>query len=224
MTIFIQYLCMETIILASSSPRRKEILRSLSLPFTILHPDIDESVCDHLAPEHRVVALAEKKALAGMAMLERETDTGAAVPERDKKPRLLLSADTLVAFNRSGKWKTIGKPADRAEAKAMLAYMAGKTHTVFSGLCLLDLDSGIRHTACSSTKVRFAPMSEREIEGYLDTEEWRGAAGAYRVQGCGSCFIEAMKGSWSCVVGLPIRELYGILIDADYDFGATGRT
>jgi len=207
---------METVLLASSSPRRKEILRSLSIPFMPIHPDIDESVCDYLDPDHRVVALAEKKALAGETLLRLHHAV-------EDHPRLLLAADTLVAFHLPKTWKTIGKPKDRDEAKSMLSYMAGKTHTVFSGLCLLDLKEGKRLTSCSSTTVRFSRMSEAEIETYLDAEEWRGAAGAYRVQGRGSCFIESLKGSWSCVVGLPIRELYGMLNAAGYDFGAAGR-
>jgi septum formation protein len=208
---------MEKIILASSSPRRKEILASLGLPFMPLHPDIDEAVCDHLDPEYRVVALAEKKAAAGLDLL-------GFAGKKNENPRLLLAADTLVAFHLSGGWKTIGKPRDRDEARTMLFYMEGRTHWVFSGLCLLDILNGRRRTALSSTKVRFSPMSEMEIERYLDTDEWRGAAGAYRVQGAGSCFISSLKGSWSCVVGLPIRELYDILRDADYDFGVTGRS
>ena len=204
---------METIILASSSPRRKEILRSLSIPFIPIHPDIDESVCDCLEPDLRVVALAEKKALAGWEQVraQKSAETGA---------RFLLAADTLVAFHLPKTWKTIGKPEDRVEAREMLSYMEGKTHTVFSGLCLLDLENGTRLTAYSKTAVRFSGMTEEEIEDYLDSGEWRGAAGAYRVQGRGSCFIESMKGSWSCVVGLPIRELYGILTSAGYEFGA----
>lgn len=208
---------MEKIILASSSPRRKEILASLALPFIAIHPDIDESICDHLDPEYRVVALAEKKAAAGLDLIKPKA-------EASESPRLLLAADTLVAFHRARGWKTIGKPSDRDEARTMLQYMEGRTHWVFSGLCLLDTGTGRRYTALASTKVRFSAMNEAEIEGYLDSGEWEGAAGAYRVQGAGSCFIASLHGSWSCVVGLPIRELYGILRDADYDFGVTGRT
>ncbi|PKL06529.1 MAG: septum formation protein Maf [Spirochaetae bacterium HGW-Spirochaetae-9] len=208
---------METIILASSSPRRKEILASLNLPFIPIHPDIDEAVCDHLDPAYRVIALAEKKSAAGLALLESEE-------KESELPRLLLAADTLVAFHHARGWKTIGKPRDRDEARSMLLYMEGRTHRVFSGLCLLDVRNGRRHTTLATTKVRFSNMSGMEIERYLDTGEWEGAAGAYRVQGAGSCFITSLVGSWSCVVGLPIRELYGILRDADYDFGVTGRS
>lgn len=208
---------MEKIILASSSPRRKEILASLAVPFITIHPDIDETICDHIDPEYRVLALAEKKAAAGLDLL-------GTIEKKDGWPRLLLAADTLVAFHLSRGWKTIGKPRDRDEARTMLHYMEGHTHRVFSGLCLLDTRKGERHSVLSSTKVRFSSMSGMEIERYLDTGEWEGAAGAYRVQGAGSCFISSLQGSWSCVVGLPIRELYGILRDADYDFGVTGRS
>ncbi len=187
------------------------------MPFITLHPDIDESVYDHLDPEFRVVALAEKKAFAGIDLLKTEAKAARSI-------RLLLAADTLVAFRRARGWKTIGKPGDRDEARMMLKYMEGRTHWVFSGLCLIDMLTGWRHTALASTSVRFSAMDDAEIERYLDSGEWEGAAGAYRIQGAGSCFIEAMKGSWSCVVGLPIRELYGILRDADYDFGVTGRS
>ena len=214
---------METIILASSSPRRKEILRSLSVPFDVVHPDIDESTCDHLEPEHRVVALAERKAIAGLALLGRAPDKDAPAASTPPLPRLLLASDTLVALSRSGAWQTIGKPADRDEARAMLRHLEGRTHTVFTGLCLADTGTGNRSTICATTSVRFAAMSSAEIERYLDCEEWRGAAGAYRLQGRGSCFIEQVRGSWSCVVGLPIRELYGMLRNAGYDFGDAGR-
>ncbi len=229
---------METIILASSSPRRKEILRSLSVPFEVVHPDIDESTCDNLEPEYRVVALAERKAIAGLSLLARTPDARSpqgtpevsGLPYADGRraadsalPRLLLASDTLVALRRSKAWQAIGKPADRDEARAMLRRLAGRAHTVFTGLCLAEIGTGNRSTVCATTTVRFAAMSDTEIERYLDCEEWRGAAGAYRLQGRGSCFIEQVRGSWSCVVGLPIRELYGMLKGAGYDFGEAGR-
>ena len=214
---------METIILASSSPRRKEILRSLSVPFDVIHPDIDETTCDQLEPEHRVVALAERKAIAGLALLAQAPGMDASGTSASPRPRLLLASDTLVALRRAGAWRTIGKPADRDEARSMLHQLEGRTHTVFTGLCLAETGSGSRSTICATTSVRFAAMSDAEIERYLDCEEWRGAAGAYRLQGRGSCFIEQVRGSWSCVVGLPIRELYGMLKDAGYDFGDAGR-
>lgn len=195
---------MERIILASSSPRRSEILTSLGISFVQLHPEIDESVCDSLVPELRVAALAELKALAAR-------DIAASLPGLQAGPEYILAADTLVALRRGAVWKTIGKPQDREDAAAMLRELAGKTHSVFTGLCLLERKSGRRQTSTCASSVRFATLSDDEIDGYLDTGEWNGAAGAYRIQGFGSCIVEELKGSWSCVVGLPIRELYAML-------------
>lgn len=219
---------METILLASSSPRRKEILQSLSIPFAVLHPDIDESVLDHLAPDKRVVALAAEKARAGKSLLETTKEWAdcrvygsghdPAAEALSSPPRLILAADTLVTLPSGTDWKTIGKPEDRARARAMLQFLSGKTHIVFTGLCVVDTIANRLFTALSESSVSFAAMNEKEIECYLDCDEWQGAAGAYRVQGRGSLFIETIHGSWSGVMGLPIRELYGILKDAEYDF------
>lgn len=195
---------MERIILASSSPRRSEILASLGISFVQLHPEIDESVCDSLVPELRVAALAELKALAALQM-------ASTLPELDAGPEHILAADTLVALRHGRTWKTIGKPLDREDAGTMLRALAGKTHSVFTGLCLLDRTGRHRQTSTCESRVRFSTLTEEEIEGCLDTGEWKGAAGAYRIQGFGSCIVEELKGSWSCVVGLPIRELYAML-------------
>jgi len=104
------------------------------------------------------------------------------------------------------------------EARSMLALLEGKTHRVYSGLSLLNSETGSRDSMVSCTKLRFATMSDREIETYIASGEWQDAAGAYRIQGQASYFIESIEGSWSCVMGLPIRELYGILGRAGYDF------
>jgi septum formation protein len=129
-----------------------------------------------------------------------------------------------VALRRGTAWKTIGKPQDRTEAGAMLRELAGKTHSVFTGLCLLERKSGRRQISTSASTVRFSGLSEDEIEGCLDTGEWKGAAGAYRIQGFGSCIVEELKGSWSCVVGLPIRELYAMLGSAGIEIMQPHRT
>lgn len=199
---------MEPILLASSSPRRRELLSDMGIHCTVFAPDIDESVHDHEIPAVRVVRLAEEKAHAALRRLK--TDTGF---------RLLLAADTLVAVEESdGTWTTEGKPTDRADAGGMLLRLAGKTHVVFSGICLADRETGIFRTRLSETRVSFARLDPAEIEAYLDTGEWEGAAGAYRLQGRGSFIIERIEGSWSGVVGLPLRELYGILNEAGYRF------
>lgn len=203
---------METIILSSSSPRRKEILRSLSIPFICVHPDIEEENHNHLEPPERVVRLAVEKAAAGAARYGSLAHAGADMP------RFVLGADTLVAFRFPDRWETIGKPGNRDEARDMLAYQSGRKQIVFTGICLRELSGERQWTALSESEVVFAPMSPGEIEAYLDSGEWRGCAGAYQVQGRGSCFIQDMRGSCSGVMGLPIRELYGILTGAGYSW------
>lgn len=202
----------EPIILASESLRRSAILESLHIPFQKMVPSIDESVFDHLEPGERVRALATAKAQRGVALWQEKQ--AEARPADD--PRFVLGADTLVAFHDEGGWLTIGKPADEREAFDMLSMEAGKRQYVFSGLCLLDMECDLPHLALSVSEVRFSPMTSEDIEWYLGFGEWRGAAGAYRIQGVGSYFIEEIKGSFSGVMGLPIRELYGILRESGY--------
>ena len=160
------------------------------------------------------MALAEAKARQGLSLL-------AASPA--EHPRFILAADTLVAFKLPSGWHTIGKPISKLDAHRMLIMESGKTQTVYTGLHFLNTITGISHSAFSETKVTFCTMSEDEVDFYLDTGEWQGAAGAYRVQGIGSLFISSIVGSWSGVVGLPIHELYGILKAANYDFSNRSR-
>lgn len=232
---------MERLILASSSPRRKELLESLSIPFVPFSPDLDETIYDNLDPEFRVRALAEAKAMAvGKSLLAdscpmasfggQSSFVGQASAEGEVRPagqpssggypppRLVVAADTLVVLGSGSRKKVIGKPATIEEARSMLKSLQGGTHRVYSGLCLLNLETGGRESAVACTKLRFAPMSDREVEAYLASGEWLGAAGAYRIQGRASYYIDVIEGSWSCVVGLPIRELYVILCRAGYDF------
>ena len=196
---------METIVLASSSQRRRELLASLGIPFAAVEPETDESVRDCLPPAERVVALAEDKARAGAAKLPKSG------------PRLVVGADTLVC--RKGEdcsELVMGKPANRDEARRMIEALEGRDHFVHTGLALLDRRTGNMRTVRSDSLVRFAPMSGTEIEAYLDTGEWEGVAGAYRIQGAAAFHIMRIDGSWSGIVGLPLRELYVILREADY--------
>jgi len=211
----------EPIILASESPRRSSILESLHIPFEKIVPSIDESVFDHLEPGERVTALAAAKARRGRTLwLEKHgnTDQGESqiAAQPSSVPRFVLGADTLVAFHAEEGWFTIGKPANERDAFDMLSMEAGKRQYVFSGLCLLDIARDHPSLSLSVSEVQFSPMTNEDIEWYLGFGEWRGAAGAYRIQGVGSYFIEEIKGSFSCVMGLPIRELYGILRESGY--------
>lgn len=211
----------ESIILASESPRRASILEMLHIPFQKIAPSIDESVFDRLEPGKRVMALAEAKARRGKALwLElpenRERIGAQGTPRPPTFPRLVLGADTLVAFQTESGWITIGKPHNEREAFDMLSREEGKRQYVFSGVCLLDIAFDTPHVALSVSEVQFSSMTKEDIEWYLGFGEWRGAAGAYRIQGVGSCFIEEIKGSFSGVMGLPIHELYGILRESGY--------
>lgn len=206
----------EPIILASESPRRAALLQSIGIPFMKIVPSIDETVFDHLEPADRVVCLARTKAGRGAALYRAALQADAAEISLPERPRFVLGADTLVAFHSDGAWETIGKPRDESDAIAMLRREAGQRQHVFSGLCLFDMESGTSFCALSVSQVLFAPMSDEEIQWYCKSGEWQGAAGAYRIQGLGACFIKEINGSPSGVMGLPIHELYGILRDAGY--------
>ncbi len=196
---------MEKLLLASASPRRRELLESLGIGFETLAPDIDESTRDYLPPAERVLALAEDKARASAGAAPRSA------------PRLVLGADTLVSLEDPGASPVVlGKPSGEEEARAMIELIQGRTHLVHTGIALVDRSSGSARTALSSSAVSFAPMDGAEIDAYLESGDWVGAAGAYRIQGRAALHIERLDGSWSCVVGLPMRELYVILRDAEF--------
>lgn len=193
----------DPILLASASPRRRELLRRLGVPLLTLPADIDESVADELHVAERVARLAELKARATEAL---------PWPYAEPRPRWILGADTLVAAGE----RVFGKAEDEDEARATLRSLAGAWHEVHSGLAVLDASTGAVRSAVSTTRVLFGPMSEAEIEAYLGLGEWRGVAGSYRLQEAASLFVERIEGSYSGVVGLPLREFYGILRAAGY--------
>lgn len=192
---------MEPIILASSSPRRQEILKMLKIPYRVIMPNIDETFTSALENEEIPELLAREKVLAVIQSLP----AGQEIP-------WVLGADTLVIYND----KIYGKPESQEQAFEFLKEFQGKTHTIITSLVLYN---GKKHTTSSKTcktKVTFAPMTDEEIQWYVDTGEWHGAAGGYRIQSLASCFIEKIDGSYSCVIGLPIFELYDILKEQGY--------
>jgi septum formation protein len=191
---------MEEILLASSSPRRRELLESYGFPLLVRPSDTDESVRDHLPVRERVVALARDKA---NAVLESSGDAD---------PRWILAADTLVSLGEL----VLGKPADVDQARSFLRTLAGKAHLVSSGLALADRTRNKLWTAVEQTEVRFAELEDDEIEDYLDSGEWEGVAGAYRIQGRAAFLVERVTGSFSCVVGLPLRSFYVMLRQSGY--------
>jgi septum formation protein len=177
------------LVLASQSPRRSEILRQAGIPFTRRVAAIDETPLEGEKPEDYVVRLAELKALA--------------VPAGPGET--VLGADTTVVID----GEMLGKPADAADARRMLARLSGRQHEVITGICLKRGVEVVRD--CATTKVWFALMSAREIEEYVSSGEPMDKAGAYAIQGLASKFIEKIDGCYFNVVGLPVALVFGHL-------------
>lgn len=183
---------MKKIILASSSPRRQELLEQLKIPFTVQVVPIDESVERHMPPELLVENLALRKARA----VAGEVDSG-----------LIIGSDTVVTLDNS----IMGKPKDREEAIDMLKRLRGRVHEVYTGLALVDAGTGMSATAHECTSVHFRQAGLDELKVYVDTGEPMDKAGAYGIQGLGSIFVNEIRGCYFNVVGLPVAKLVEIL-------------
>ena len=184
-------------ILASQSPRRKELLTRAGYRFDIIVSEVDETIPDGLSPSEAVLLLARRKAEAVSAQYP-----GAVV----------VGCDTVVALN----GQILGKPVDAADAKAMLSSLSGNTHTVFSGVCITD---GARNEAFyTATDVTFYPLPEKTVDSYIATGEPMDKAGAYGIQGLGCVLVERISGDYSNVVGLPRAESARVLAS----FGVKG--
>ena len=197
---------MDQIILASGSPRRQDILRQMGIRFTVSPQDVDETF-EGLSAGAEAMRLAEKKVRACIAAFETESGAGSA------DHAWILGADTFIEFEGG----FLGKAADRDSAREMLQRLSGRTHEVLTGIALNVPGKGVESTCCI-TEVRFSELADDEIEWYLDTEEWRGVAAAYRIQEKASVFIESITGSWSNVMGLPINTFYGMLRANKFNF------
>lgn len=179
-------------ILASASPRRKEILERLGVPFEVFVSDADET-CDERDPERLSEILSARK---GEAALQKLTDAG-----RDLTNTLLIASDTTVFID----GEILGKPKDAADAKRMLRMLSGRCHRVVSGIWLsLGGVSAVSHAV---TEVEFAPLSEADIRFYLERKEPFGKAGAYAIQGVAAAWIREIRGDYFNVVGLPVNRM-----------------
>ena len=177
--------------LASESPRRRDILTALNIPFTWRGVDIDESREDGEDVKALVCRLATEKALAGVA------GDGAVLP--------VLGADTIVALDDA----VFGKPASEDDALQMLRALSGKAHSVLTAVALVS--NGAVETALSITEVRFRDIRPDEARAYWQSGEPRDKAGAYAIQGHGAVFVASISGSYSGVVGLPVFETAELL-------------
>jgi len=192
---------MEPIILASSSPRRQDILKMLNIPFQVISPNIDEDYSQTKTPFKVAEQFAKAKIQAVLRMM----------PPKQVIP-WVLSADTVIIMNN----KIYGKPVDNEQAFDFISKFQGKTHSVITSMALYNGSKRITISKTAMAKVTFAPMSDKEIDWYVSTGEWHGASGGYRIQGVASCFIEKIEGTSSCVTGLPIFELYDMLKEQGY--------
>ena len=188
------------IILASASPRRKEILSELGVDFRVVVADTDES-SDISDPVKLTRELARRK---GLAVYEKLLRSG----EYDAESAIIISADTVVC--RDG--EILGKPRDRADAVAMLTSLSGRSHTVVSGVAVTV--RGVTRTDASVTTVRVQEIPREEIERYVDSGEPMDKAGAYGIQGRFSVFVEEIDGCYFGVVGLPVNTLSNLYLEA----------
>ena len=133
---------------------------------------------------------------------------------KTESPRWVLGLDTVVEVD----GKVLGKPAGPAEAESMLRLLSGRVHNVFTGIALLVERGRPIEQEVVQTEVKFRQLAESELHFYLDSGEWAGAAGGYRIQERGAFFVEWIRGSYSNVVGLPLEAFYGILVRNEYQF------
>lgn len=174
------------LILASGSPRRRELLTQMGLTFEVRPVDADESLTPGLSPREQVKLLSLRKAQAAAEAFGPEP--------------VILTADTVVVLDEY----ILGKPRDEADAKKMLRALSGRHHLVLTGVTVMQ---GARHeTACVSTEVHFRDLSESEINAYIASKEPMDKAGAYGIQGLGGLFVEKLVGDYFNVVGLPILK------------------
>lgn len=189
---------MKKIILASASPRRKELLEQIGIPFTVIPAKGEEVICRTI-PSEAVAALSLQKA--------------AEVAAQIREPAVIIGADTLVAQRK----RIMGKPAGKEDAFEMLSGLQGKTHKVYTGVTVIvtnDLQGNAfekKFSFVEETEVTLYPMSDLEILAYITTGEPMGKAGAYAIQGRGAAYIRCIRGDYNTVVGLPLSRLYHLL-------------
>lgn len=183
------------LILASKSPRRRELIARLGVPYEVCASDADESVCGLLAPDEYVKTLALRKAQAAA-----NTHPGDVV----------LGVDTVVVLD----GRILGKPQNICDAAQMLRALSGRSHEVFSGFALIG--DGKVYSESVRTTVRFAALSDEEIARYVASGEPMDKAGAYGIQGEGALLVEGISGDYYNVVGLPLQRIYAVLKS---DFG-----
>ncbi len=180
---------MKRIILASASPRRRELLTQLGLQFDVAVSDADEAFDKHLSAEQNVMRIASGKAKAVASQIDGDC--------------LIIGADTVVCCGET----VLTKPPDEQSAFGMLRMLSGRTHTVYTGFAVLRTSDFQLETGCEQTQVTFRDLTDEDIAGYIKTGEPMDKAGGYGVQGIGAVLVRAICGDYSNVVGLPLGSL-----------------
>ena len=179
---------MKTIILASASPRRREILEKTGLKFKVYESDYEENMEIGLKPHKLAIYHSIGKAMAVALKF---------------KDALIISADTIVVL----KDRVFGKPRDKEDARKMLKTLSGKAHTVITGYTIMDAETGKKFSSAVESKVRFKRLNEDEIETYIKSGEPLDKAGAYGVQGLGAVIVKRIEGDFFNVMGLPLNSV-----------------
>lgn len=181
---------MKRFIVASASPRRKELLSNVGFNFEVIPSDADESCEDSLSPKELVKELGRRKA---ESVFKANTDA------------VVLGCDTIVEYNGT----VLGKPESRAEAKQMLRMLSGKKHNVHTGVCIMDSEKSVSFV--STVKVEFYELSDELIDSYVATGESDDKAGSYGIQGLGCVLVKGIEGDYFSVVGLPVAQTVRVL-------------
>jgi septum formation protein len=189
------------IILASASPRRAELLKQIGVEFELAPSQVEERPHPDEAPTDYITRIARAKVIA----VAREREAG-----------LVIGADTVVVLD----GRMIGKPEDEADAQRLLRQLSGRWHAVMTGVALYDAETRQEVADYEKTLVKFAQLSDREIEWYVNTGEPMDKAGAYGIQGLGGLFVDEIAGNYYNVVGLPIPLIYRLARRLGYSFVA----
>ncbi len=182
-----------SLILASKSPRRRDLLNQAGLTFTVIPSTVDERAVAIASPEEHVRLLAEAKA----------GEVAQRFPES-----WVIGADTVVLIENT----LLGKPRTQSEARHMLEALSGKTHKVLTGYCICCKNAKRSSSRTVETKVLFKPLTDREIDWYVSTREPFDKAGGYAAQGLGTFLVQRVEGSYTSVVGLPVCEVVDYLV------------
>jgi septum formation protein len=191
------------LVLASASPRRAELLRAAGFVFVTLPVDVDEQVVPGEAPQAYVLRLAMEKSRRALEALPTLS-----IPKASSQtPTVVLGADTAVVIG----GRILGKPSDADDARSMLRQLSGRTHEVLTGISLRT--QGWERSHVEATSVRFSPLTDADVEWYVQSGEGRDKAGAYAIQGLASRFIPRIEGSYSNVVGLPVAAVHELVAE-----------